>query len=401
MVLFCLQLTAVEKQVGFTKEELKKIKSLAPLPALKADPTNKVHLSEKAALFGENMFGDWRLSRGEEFACQTCHRTTDDWMTVRTDTERDIPSLWNMGHNKWFFWDGRADSLWAQALGPIENPKEHDFSRGEIAQLIFNDPDYRKVYEELFGKIDDLSDPKRFPIPAKPADYDEVSDKNWKSMTPEDQHKVNKVFANVGKALAAFQASIVSQKTRFDQYVADIKTDQPKPSSLTYEEQMGLKVFVGKGKCIECHSGPNFSDGEFHNTQVPTTLGEEYESGRKSGIKSILASEFNSAGRYSDDREYGKKLLKELKAVSEQDRKFKTPTLRNIVNTNPYMRNGQFESLQAVIDFYSEMKGASKLEKGQKREIEPRNFTEQEKKYLLAFLKSLSSHATEKSLSRN
>lgn len=383
----------VKFAAGFSAEDIELIQTLSPLPESPADPTNKVGLDPKAAAFGEDLFNDWRLSRGEEFACQTCHRVTDHLMSVRDDTPKDIPTLWNLGHNKWFFFDGRADTLWAQALGPIENPKEHDFSRTEIAALISGDINYSKVYKELFGDIPDFSDKKRYPEPGKPSKDNKEANDNWEKMTAKDRMAVNKVFANVGKALAAFQMTLTSQKTDFDVFVEGIKeNDQKKIDLLSEPAQRGLKVFVGKGKCISCHNGPAFTDSEFHNTQLPeidVDLG--FNNARHSGIQEVKDSVFNAAGPFSDDPNGAfARRLKTLKTEAKNKGQFKTPGLRNVNYTQPYMHSGQFRSLIDVINFYSDMKNASIVDHP---EIVPRNFTEQEKADLVEFLKSISTFA--------
>ena len=387
-------LVANEKAVSFSLEEIEIIKTLSPLPAVKADPTNKYSTNAKAVMFGEDLFNDWRLSRGEEFACQTCHRVTDHLMSVRNDTPTDIPTLWNLAYNDWFFWDGRADTLWSQALGPIENPKEHDSSRTEIASLISGDESYRNVYKEIFGQFPpDFADKDRFPEPGKPSREDKEANENWQSMSAKDQMAVNKVFANVGKALAAFQMTLVSQKADFDVFVEGIKeNDGQKLKVLSPAAQRGLKVFIGKGKCVTCHSGPSFSDSKFHDTQLPETdfdLG--FKNARHGGIKKLKENIFNAAGPFSDAPNGAlAKRTQNLKSTSENKGRFKTPGLRNILYTQPYMHTGQFRSLIDVINYYSDMKDAQSTDYP---EIEPRNFTEGEKRDLVAFLESISSFA--------
>ena len=397
VLLFFTGLSVAEKKVNFsaafTEADLKVIQTLSPLPESPADPTNKVGLNPKAAAFGEDLFNDWRLSRGEEFACQTCHRVTDHLMSVRNDTPIDIPTLWNLGHNKWFFWDGRADTMWAQALGPIENPKEHDFSRTEVAALISGDINYSKVYKQLFGDIPDFSDKDRFPEPGKPSKDNKEANENWEKMTAKDRLAVNKVFANVGKALAAFQMTLISQKTDFDVFVEGIKEkDQQKINALSKSSQRGLKLFLGKGKCISCHNGPAFTDSQFHDTQLPEIdIDLGFKNARHGGIEVVKESIFNAAGPFSDDPKgaYAKRTMS-IKAAAANKGQFKTPGLRNVNYTQPYMHTGQFRSLIDVINFYSDMKGAQESDHP---EIEPRNFTEQEKKDLVEFLKSISTFA--------
>lgn len=382
---------SAEKKNVFSVEELELIQTLSPLPEIPPDPTNKVALNPKAADFGSELFNDWRLSRGEEFACQTCHRITEDFMSVRFDTPKDIPSLWNLAYNNWFFWDGRADTLWMQALGPIENPKEHNFSRSEIAKLISNDDYYKKTYIELFGNFPDFNDLKRFPDPAMPSKDHPEANKNWQSMNEEDRMETNKVFANVGKVLAAFQMTLISQKTNFDVFVEGIKeNNQQKIEALSAQAKRGLKLFLGKGQCIQCHNGPSFSDSKFHNTLLPLTdIDLGFNAGRYGGIEDVKNSIFNAAGPFSDAPKGIKaKRLKKLNAQNEDRDGFKTPGLRNVAFTHPYMHTGQFNNLIEVIDFYSEMKGAQSSDHP---EIKPRHFTKEEKQDLLKFLKALSS----------
>lgn len=380
-----------ENEPFFSNKEIETIKTLSPLPKVQEDPTNKVGLNPKAAEFGSELFNDWRLSRGEEFACQTCHRVTDDLMSVRNDTLIDIPSLWNIAYNNWFFWDGRADTLWMQALGPIENPIEHNFSRAEIAKLISRDDHYRSSYEELFGKFPDFSDEVRYPIPAMPSKDNKEANENWKEMSKNDRMEMNKVFAGVGKVLAAFQMTLISQKTDFDVYVEGLKEDNKiKKQALSDEAKRGLKVFIGKGKCIECHSGPAFTDSKFHNTLLPETGIEfGFKEGRYGGIKALKNSIFNAVGPFSDaPHAHVSKRVVSLEAKSKNKDSFKTPGLRNVYYTHPFMHTGQFSDLKEVINFYSEMKEARK---SKYPEIEPRKFTDLEKSDLLEFLKSLSS----------
>jgi cytochrome c peroxidase len=279
-----------------------------------------------------------------------------------------------------------------QALGPIENPIEHNFSRTEVAHVIDLDDFYSKTYGELFGELPDFSDYDRFPIPSMPSKHNEEADENWKSMKEEDQMKVNRVFANVGKVLAAFQMSLVSQKTNFDVFVQGLKENDPeKTQALSTDAQRGLKVFIGKGKCIDCHLGPTFTDSKFHNTLLPDTgvdLG--FKEGRHGGIEDVKNSIFNAAGPYSDaPKGEVAKRLKNLNPENKDRNGFKTPGLRNVFYTHPYMHTGQFKDLQAVIEFYSEMTSSQSSDSP---EIQPKHFTQQEKSDLLEFLKSLSSY---------
>jgi cytochrome c peroxidase len=376
--------------VVFSSSQLEYIKQLSPLLPASLDPTNKVDGKKEAIVFGEALFNDWRLSRGEEFACATCHRETDHFTTSRADTHVEIPTLYNMAHNKWFFWDGRADTLWSQALGPIEAGIEHDFSRTEIAYLISTDSSYRDAYERLFGPTIVFDDEVRFPLPAKPSSENAEANKNWLSMTKEDQFKVNKIFANVGKILAAYQSQIVSPKSNFDVFVEGLKENSSvKKAAMSISAKRGLKVFIGKGQCITCHSGPNFSDSRFHDMRLPEfTEKPGMKEGRSGGARQVRESIFSANGPFSDAPRSSH--FKALKVQPGDEYKIKTPTLRFIAKTPPYMHTGQFRFLSHVIEFYSEMKEAREPVAGITPEMTPKHFSEQEKKDLLEFLNALS-----------
>jgi cytochrome c peroxidase len=389
--MLCLGAEESLGKVKFSEKDLQRISTLSPLPEVPADPTNKVSKDMRAVNLGEKIFGDWRLSSGGEFACADCHRELDNFMTVRTGDFVDIPSLWNIGYNKWFFWDGRADSLWAQTLGPLEAAHEHNSTRTEIARLMSEDTTYKPVYEELFGKIPDFSDVSRFPYSARPDSQDTELNEQWLKMAPEDQFEVNRVFANVGKVLAAYQMTIVSPKTSFDLFVEGIQQqDAKKMNALTQSAQRGLKLFIGKGKCIDCHSGPTFSDNAFHDTGLPDFSGIiGVETGRHGGIVSLWESTFSRSSPFSDAPNESQNLA-DLKVDASHKNQYKTPSLRKVTLTPPYMHTGQFRFLSDVIEFYSTMKDARVESPGEKIEISPRNFTEQEKVDLLAFLKAIS-----------
>lgn len=374
----------------FSAAEIERIKTMSPLPEIPLDPTNKIDGNKKAIHLGEAFFNDWRFSRGEEFACATCHRETDHFTTSRTDTDVEIPTLYNMAYNKWFFWDGRSDTLWSQTLGPIEAGIEHNFSRTEVAFLMHSDVEYKPAYEKFFGPVPDFSDADRFPQPAKPSSDDVEANTNWQSMTKEDQFLVNKVFANVGKIFAAYQAQLVSPKTKFDVYVEGLKEkNQEKLSAISDSAKRGLKVFVGKGQCITCHSGPNFSDNSFHDMRLPKfTEKKGIPGARAVGIGKVKENIFSANGPFSDSPR--SKHLNELSVQAGDEFKIKTPTLRFIAATPPFMHTGQFRFLTDVIDFYSEMKGARAPIDGIEPEMTPGNFTAQEKKDLLEFLKCIS-----------
>ncbi|NQZ59084.1 MAG: hypothetical protein HRT88_16650 [Lentisphaeraceae bacterium] len=379
----------------------KRIEKLAWKDIDLSDETNAFCNNPQARTFGEVLFFDKRLSASGEMSCATCHPPEQNWALHQPQLELDVPSLWNTAHNRWYFWDGRADSLWSQAAGPLENSAEQAGSRTQLTRLICQDKQYRRTYENLFGSLPDTSDKKRFPIPAKPSADDELANKNWQSMTIDDQQAVNLVFANLCKAIAAFEHGIIAPQSRFDVFAAGVKEkNQAKVDVMTASEQRGLKVFIGKGKCTLCHSGINFTDREFHLIHLPLAVRKTLADARLARVKKLNAEIFNSLGDFRDDRNGTRaELLTFLKHDPESVGHYKTPTLRNVAHTAPYMHDGSFKTLRQVIDFYSEMTNANNEQPHLERVLEPLHLTEIEKVDLEAFLRSLSSEDKSKKLS--
>src|SRR5262249_55764217 len=156
-------------------------------------------------------------------------------------------------------WDGRKDSLWSQALGPLEDGREHGTSRLAILHVIAGDPAYARAWKAVFGELPDLADAQRFPpegrpVPEAPERAPAVA---WASMTSEDQELVTRAFANVGKAIAAFERRLVSRSAPFDRFVAGLRANDPAGiAALDESAQRGARLFVGKAHCVLCHDGP-------------------------------------------------------------------------------------------------------------------------------------------------
>lgn len=385
--------------VPFTSDEVERILELSPLPEPPPDPTNRVYESEAAARLGQALFFDPRLSRSGTVSCATCHDPALAFADAKPLAEgigalsRHTMSLWNVAYNRWFFWDGRRDSLWAQALAPLEDPREHGFTRLGVAHLLAEDEGYHRAYEALFGPLPDLADEERFPPEGRPVpdEPEHPHSLAWRSMKIADQEDVNQVFANVGKSIAAYERKLVSRRSPFDVYVEGLREgDAYKQRSLTDSAKRGLRLFLGKARCHLCHSGPNFSDLEFHNDRVAPGAGEGVpDLGRWQGIEEVQNDPFNGIGRYSDDPtgEAEAKvsyLLRSGHNVGE----FKTPSLRNVALTAPYMHQGQFETLAEVIEHYSTLAGALPVQKPDKLLV-PVGLSDEEKEDLEDFLQSL------------
>ncbi len=382
--------------VPFTTPEVEAILELSPLPSVPPDATNAVYESEAAARFGQALFFDTRLSANGEVSCATCHVPAKDWTdglrvgVGQRAVSRNTMSLWNVAYNRWYFWDGRRDTLWAQALTPLEDPREHDFSRVGLVHVLANDADYRRAYGDVFGKLPDVS---ALPAAARPGDpTKDPRAVAWDALDADAQDTVNRVFSNAGKALAAFQRELVSTDSPFDQYARGLRDAKPyEQRAITESAKRGLRLFVGKARCVLCHSGPTFSDLEFHDTRVdgPDVDGGP-DIGRFQGIKDVQADPFNGVGAYSDDPtgEADAK-VSYLFTDGHAVREFKTPTLRNVAMTAPYMHHGRFETLAEVVEFYSTMDGAADRDV-RERLLVPVGLTGREIADLLDFLESLS-----------
>ena len=402
---------AVESQVwSETDIALLRLHWIGSLPELQDDPTNKYADNPAAAKFGQKLFFDTRFSANGKVACASCHLPekyfTDGLAKSRGvgEASRSAPSILGIAYSPWFFWDGRSDSLWSQALAPLESAVEHGGDRSQYARIIYTDHSYKKAYENLFGELPDISDTGRFPLSAGPV-ADQASDERWQGMSEKDRKAITRVFVNIGKAIAAYERLLIPAASRFDQYVeALLNSDSAGGNILTTDEVAGLKLFVGKAMCITCHQGPLFTNNSFHNvgTPDPATIKPKYlppilhvlkdkpavDEGRYKGIRQVLQSEFNCLNEYSDAKEDD---CAELKFASTKHTAtlgaFKVPSLRNVAETAPYMHSGQFSTLAEVLEHYN---SAPRAHIGH-NELLPLNLHQKELEQIEAFLNSLTS----------
>jgi cytochrome c peroxidase len=385
---------------GLTEDEWVVVKGLSPLPAPPIDSTNAVSGDSIAETFGEALFLDPNMSPTGDVACVTCHDPElgfSDGIALSEGVgvaARNAPGLIDTAHSQWYFWDGGCDTLWCQAMGPIENAVEMGSSRLYVAHLIENSVEYSAQYQQLFGELPDLSDISRFPLDARPipTDPDQPQNQQWEEMTAEDQMLANVVFANVSKSLAAFERTIVSSESSFDSFVRGVR-EGDELLQVTYPAAAlrGLQLFVGDAGCVECHSGPYFSNGEFYNNGVG---GREWmtepDLGRYEGVEDVLDNEFNAAGAYSDDPrgEQAQRLI-DLESSDDNLGQYRVPTLRNVALTAPYMHGGQHESLEEVVGYYSSL-DETPVEGVIDEKLRPANLSESDILDIVAFLQSLS-----------
>jgi cytochrome c peroxidase len=340
--------------------------SISRLEALAPDPTNRFADDPRAVALGRELFFDTRLSANGKVSCASCHQPQRDFQDgtalahgVGTTNRRTMP-IAGTAYAPFLFWDGRKDSQWAQALGPLENPAEHGGTRAQYARIIAES--YRSEYERIFGALPDLN-------PGQPDD-------------------VTRVFVNIGKAIAAYERRLQHAPSRFDRYVDELTATGRAPDDvLTAEEVAGLRLFVGKANCTQCHNGPLLTNNEFHNTGVPANQALPEDRGRIEGAKNVLQDEFNCRSRWSDANASQCSELEFLITDAHQlERAYKVPSLRGVAERAPYMHAGQLATLNDVVAHYN---AAPKAPAGHS-EIEPLKLNEREVRQIVAFLRTLS-----------
>jgi cytochrome c peroxidase len=352
----------------FTDAEVRTILSHGPWPAPSPlDSTNRVSGKSEAIEFGTRLFFEQRLSGPGTKSCATCHVPERNWTdNLRRgvgvgELDRNTPTLMNLIAGRWFGWDGAADSLWSQSLRPLLDKRELSATPRHVAQLVRSDEQMSCRYRKAFG--------------AAPSATDDEA-----------------VFVNVGKALAAFQETLTSGRTPFDQF-RDALAKAAAPASWSYSEpaQRGLKIFIGKGGCSNCHAGPNFTSGEFFNTGLSRFAPDgKPDPGRLAGIQQLLESRYNLLSAYNDDATRNSAARARLTAIKEGSfGEFKVPSLRNLMLTSPYGRDGQVDTLAQVVRHYAGIDPV-RLHAKDGQPAKPLNLTQGEQSDLVVFLESLS-----------
>ena len=374
---------------------------MAARPDQPSDPTNRWAGDEAAAWFGRYLYFEPRLSSTGTISCATCHdpaRGTGDGLALSEaigTTTRHAPALWNLAHQRWLYWDGRCDSLWCQATGPIEAEQEMGLDRVRLVRILSTHEDLRGAYSELFGPLPDISDPTRFPEAARPVESDPEHPHHlaWLTMNPADQDAVTEVLVTVAKAIAAYEQTLQTSDTRVDRFVRALDTGKRSvaEAALTEEERLGLELFAGEGECVFCHSGWTFSNKEFHNVGLPEVEGVDgLDTGRYDGIDRLRNHPFRSGSVWSDDPTgEAASRLERIAQTFEQLGQFKTPGLREIASHPPYMHGGHFASLTEVVAFYAEP-GLYNGPGHREELLVARGWSTEEQAAMVAFLEALS-----------
>ncbi|MBT8131682.1 MAG: cytochrome-c peroxidase [Gammaproteobacteria bacterium] len=378
---------------GWLMSELETIRSLSlrNLPPLPDSESNRYAQDELVARLGKQLFFDKRLSSNGNVSCASCHqpeRSFTDGLPLGVGVDvvdRHTMSLIGVAYSPWLFWDGRADSLWRQALGPLEDGREHGGTRTQYAHVIADF--YRDQYETAFDTKLAVDAVQALPTSAGPLGTLEEL-KAWEQMSSEDQDRVNRIFANIGKAMDAYQRRLLPLPTRFDAYVDALNAndDSSAHKLLTEDERLGLELFIDRADCMHCHNGPLFSNNDFHNTGISSDAESTLAEGRARGAHRVQQGEFSCVGPYSDATEDEcEELLFIKSAGADLMSAFRTPSLRNVARTAPYMHNGQFTTLEQVVDHYVT---APQSVLGQS-ELNPLPLSDEEKAQLTAFLQTL------------
>ncbi len=419
----CHAAGATNTEVSWSSKELSMLKRLyisKPLAA-PASPSNRVADNLQAVQLGKKLFFDTRLSRNNDFSCATCHQPAYAFTDRRSRAAgmgtamRNTPTLVGSANYKWHYWDGRSDSLWSQALIPLESADEMGGSRVAILRTIMDDPEYAKHYQQLFGDLPATTTLANLPQHAGPLG-DLTTRTAWYQLPEKIRHQINTFYANIGKVLAAYERTLQLQPTRFDRYAAELlKTataSKARPivfSShlMTESEIQGLKLYLNdkKTNCRNCHNGRSFSNSEFYDINTAKLDGKRMDYGRALGLDAARHDPFNCLGKYSDLPDNKKaKYCRLSKLNDEKDNTlmvgaFKTPSLRGLVHTAPYFHNGRLETLEGVLQYYAEDAHRLKqtgvhnkkiIQAKQEHAVEPLQLTRLENRALLAFLLALS-----------
>lgn len=356
------------------------------------DPSNRYADSDVAARLGKRLFFDGGLSASGERSCASCHRPellfTDGLARALDDPRlRGTPSILASSWSPWFYWDGRRDSQWAQALTPIEAPLEMGGSRVAVVRRLACDDAYRRMWQELEGAPELPSCAAARALPEATPLGTPDQQREWASLDAAERDAVDRIFAVVGKALAAYQRRLRPGPARFDRYVERLLAGESGEGLLDPDEIAGLRLFTSsEAQCLRCHNGPLFTNHGFHNIGLPTPEGHSFDAGRLIGIEQAQRDPFNCLGPHSDADERQCLENRFVKRSGEElNGAFKVPSLRGAAETAPYMHDGQLKTLGEVLAHYATPPPGGPGH----QELTPLRLTSTELGQIVAFLKSL------------
>lgn len=310
--------------------------SWTELSALPPADTNYFEVMEQPkVMLGKLLFFDPLLSGSSQISCSSCHDPEISWADKRSVAlghdhltgNRNSISLLNVAERKSLFWDGRAATLEEQARGPLTAHHEMNMDPSALPKKLWKIKPYRALFLKAFGK-------------------EQVT------------------YPQVLESLAAFEKTIRSRRSRFDQFI------EGDHQALSNQEIHGLHLFRTKARCMNCHSGPYFTDEGFHN------IGLTY-----------YKREQEDLGRY------------QVTHKAEDVGRFRTPSLRNVMNTGPWMHNGFFDNITGVINLYNsgmhmvdpspEEAAADPLFPKTDHLLQPLHLTDDEIRAIVAFMRAI------------
>lgn len=375
--------------LDFGADEVRRILRHGPWPPPRALDAGNAAAGRGAAIaLGERLFFDGRLSIDGALSCASCHRPAQAFTdgrarslgraraqparlappeavessgqaaSIQEPLDRNAPSLWNAVHERWYGWDGAADSLWSQSIRPLLDAREMASNAAHVRRTIAGDAELSCRYRRAFA--------------AAPLD-DETT------------------LVNAAKAIGAFVGTLVSGRTPFDDFRAALaRGDTRAAARYPLPAQRGLRLFVGRGRCQLCHLGPLFSNGEFGDTGLPFfSRPGMVDPGRHGGIATLRASSYNLLSRWSDARGDAAAKTRHVQSQHRNFGEFKVPGLRNVAHSAPYMHDGQLATLADVVEHYSNL-NLDRLHADGERILQPLHLSDGERADLLAFLHSLS-----------
>jgi cytochrome c peroxidase len=408
---------------GFTDDEWASIQQISPLKGdMPPNPINRLADDKRVIALGQALFfekdyaeaitadGNPNGPKGTtgKVGCVTCHAPQQ--YLVRNEAltaglgaagRRNVPNILNLGYvytperptlGGWFGWTGRHDSLVSHGAGVMGTGA----TRLAVAHYLYRKyrAEYDAIFEGIGGKLPTALDPAdpeaaRFPPSGNPRANDAAPAGPWETMTDADRHFMDQLAFNIGRIWEAYPRALVTHGSAFERYMAG------DTSALSAEAKRGLKLFVGKAACNDCHVGPALSDGKSHNVGVPKPDGGVADMGRFADLTATLMSPFRGAGEFSDDKQFGQMKLDTAPAPTTAAAEamkgaFRTPVLLNVDKTWPYFHTGTLTTLTEVVHFYNTGGGEAGTFEGTKDpKIKPLNLSDQDEADLVAFLKSL------------
>ena len=303
--------------------ELERILAHGPWPPpFVTDPSNRVSGQPAAIGLGRRLFFDARLSPSGKVACSSCHRPERAWTDGRAlgvglqMGHLNTPSLYNVSGLTWLGWGGAGDSLWAQSVRPLLDPREMGASASHVQSYLGSHPELGAAYAAAFGRGPQVVDPQT-------------------------------ALVDAAKALAAYQETFLSPRTAFDAYRDALAAgDAAGMAAYPAAARRGLSMFIDKGGCATCHDGSTFGGNAFADIRRRASP----RTSRARGVVDVLASPYSLSSRYNDaPKERRPQGAYVLMTAAAEERALRVPPLRNVARTAPWLHDGTATTLSAAI----------------------------------------------------